>query len=266
MEFALFTFAKIFLGVGGKAGGGGDGIIRRVNVGKVAEPGLVERFAEILHGKMHAYERAAGSENIFLVVEAGIFVGADGNIEFVAGVDAPESVETGFVEKNHAGGAFHDFLVVAGEVVLGADEIKIVVAFSFKFSGVGVELSHEFLRKITNSAVGVDEFWIDVAQEGAHPGKPVFEVKENRTTTDERLEIAGDFSWKKFVELGEKLRLAANPFQERLWFDGRSNSDGAESKLGVVEFVIRLAFGLIKRVGDFTANPVLRWFWIRSLI
>lgn len=46
VEFALFALAKIFLGVGGEARGGGDGIIRRVNIGKVAGPCLVEGFAE----------------------------------------------------------------------------------------------------------------------------------------------------------------------------------------------------------------------------
>ena len=231
VEFALFALAKIFLGIGGKTGGGGDGIIRRINVGKVAGPGLVERFAEILHGQMHAFERAAGGENVFLVVEAGIFVGADGDVEFAAGVDAPEAVEAGFVEENHAGGAFHDFLVVAGEVVLGADEVKMVITFGLEFGGVFVQPAHEFAGEIADGEVGVDEFGVEVAQERLHLRKAVLEVEEHRTAAHERLEVAGNFGGEKFIELREELRLAANPFQKRLRFFRGNGFNGSDMEL-----------------------------------
>lgn len=275
VEFALFALAKIFLGVGSEAGGGGDWIIRRVNVGKVTAPSLVEGLAEILHGQMHAFERAARGQNIFLVVKAGIFVGANRHIEFVAGVDAPEAVEAGLVEKNHAGGAFHDFLVVASQVVLGADEVKIIVAFGFEFSGVFVQPPHEFIGKIADGKIGVNEFGVDVAQEGAHPGKAVFEMEENCATTYERLEVAGDFSGEKFVELREELRLAADPFQKWLRRDRRGGGHRAEGKLFVADFCEAGRFGnlraenfsqRISRGGNFPADFITCGFWIRSLI
>jgi hypothetical protein len=58
--------------------------------------------------------RLADGEDIGAVVETGVFIGADGGIELVAGVDAPESVEAGLVEENRAGGAGE----IVGQVVL----------------------------------------------------------------------------------------------------------------------------------------------------
>ena len=62
-----------------------------------------------LRRPMAIHQRTAGGVNVFFVVERRIFVRADGNVEFAARIDAPESIETGLVKKNHPSGALHYF-------------------------------------------------------------------------------------------------------------------------------------------------------------
>ena len=65
---------------------------------------------------------------------------------------------------------------------------------------------------------GVDDLRIVVAQERLHLWKPGLEVKEDRPTAHERLDVSLHVSGKKWVQLREKLAFAPGPFQEGLRF------------------------------------------------
>lgn len=147
------------------------------------------------------------------VVEAGIFIGADGGVELAAGVAPPKAVEAGLIEEDRAGGAGE----IVGEVVLGANRVIIRVALNAEARGVPVEQKHQVRGAITDGAVGVDEFAVGVAKEGAEVREAVFEKEENVAAAEEGLEVAVDVSWKKGRELREQTGLAAGPFQEGAW-------------------------------------------------
>jgi hypothetical protein len=137
-----------------------------------------------------------------------------------------------------------------------------------------VEPPHESARLMADNTVGVDEFIVVIAQKRAHLRKPLLEVKEHRAATDERLDVTANFRREKFIELGQKLRFAADPFQKRLCFfrgNGFNGSDrelftGARTAWG---FGDMRANDFRKRpswVRNFSANSVSGWFWIGSLI
>jgi len=140
-----------------------------------------------------------------------------------------------------------------------------------------VEKTHQFLRIVANHLVAVNEFAVAVAQVGNHVRETAFQMEEYRTPTDERLEVSVNVVGKELVELGEQLRLAARPFQERLCLNA-----GNIGRIGKLQRLL-LVIGVERTVGmsdaGFSTGVVLGrrklgevsgkagfGRWIRSLI
>src|ERR1039458_3080242 len=112
-------------------------MVRRVNINEIATSWFIQRVSEILCYQMNAFQCPNCRQNIFPVVKAWICLRANGYVEFAGGIHAPEAVEAGLVEKNHAGGAFHH--IGTRQVVAAADEIVVTLAVGPEFREVFIE-------------------------------------------------------------------------------------------------------------------------------
>jgi len=96
-------------GVAGEAGGGGDGVVGRIEIDEVAGGRLDEGVLEGRVQDVDAFERLAGVDQRRRMVEARVLVAPDRHVEPAGSVHPPEPVEAGLVEIDEPGSAFGRF-------------------------------------------------------------------------------------------------------------------------------------------------------------
>lgn len=81
--------------------------------------------------------------------------------------------------------------------MLASDKVIVAISIQIIVDEVIIESSHQFLRKIADGLVSIDEFVVNVTQPRAHFWEAVFQIKKDSPTTDERLKVTVDLPWKK---------------------------------------------------------------------
>src|SRR5204862_4320601 len=166
--------------VTGEAGGGGDGIVGRIEVDEIAGRGLADRILERRVEEVRPRQHAAGGEQRPRVVEARIRVASDGDVEAPGAVHAPEAVEACLVQVDEPGGALGGREV---ERIEGADALVML-----PFVDVPRERCEDGVDVVADLAVTVDELGVVVAEDGAAG----YDGANEGAAAGERLVISAD--------------------------------------------------------------------------
>jgi hypothetical protein len=196
--------------IGREIGRQRNGHVRRIHIHEVSGLCLHQRFAKIPHVKLYALQSGAGRQHVLPIVQRRVLVRADWHVEFTASVDAPQTIETGLVEKNHPGGTLHDF--GPRQVVPTPHEVIVTIPIEIIAGEVVVQPRHQLGWEVSDGSIRIYKLAVDVAQPRTHVRKTVLEVKKDGTATDERLEVAVDLPGKQAIELLKQLGFSAHPF------------------------------------------------------
>lgn len=161
----LVVLVEAVLRVAGEARGGGDGLVRWVEVDEVSWACALEEPVEARLHNLRAFQNIAGHMKSGMVDDTWVFVAADGDVKLTAAVDPMQAVEAGLIQVDEHRGTLG--LVAPGLlkcVVLLTS--RVVALFAVTDGELLEALDHTF-DVVADRGVRVDEGRVDVAEQRA---------------------------------------------------------------------------------------------------